>query len=520
MVESLPSVPILIVDDNPENLLVLEAVLRRPGFQIVEALSGKEALLRANEIEFAVIVLDVMMPEMDGYQTAALIRKTTLSSHSPIIFVTAGMNERDLINMGYEAGAVDYIFKPFEPKIMKSKIDIFADMYLIRRENEYQASLLRMHDQEEHNLVLENALDAVVEMNDLGEVIYWNLQAEKVFGWKRTEAIGKRLSQLIIPPKYRSAHDIGLSHFLSTGEGPILNKRIEIEGMKKDGTLIPLELSVTPLRKNKKFTFSAFIRDISDRKREQEIIKVTEASLRQAIKARDEFISICSHELKTPLTSMKIQFQLAQKLYREGNPKVFEKEAVRRRIEIANKQVARMGLLIENMLDVSTISSGRLALETKEVDLLALTREIVETYQEQFDYAHIDLKIISQSPPFMILGDPYRVEQVISNLLNNAIKYGNNSPVKILLGHVDDKVILRVSDEGMGIDPENLSVIFGRFGRGMDATKISGLGLGLYITKEIVEAHKGHIKVESAPGKGSTFTVEFPAYRKEAELSH
>lgn len=175
-------VPILIVDDSPDNLLVLEAVLRRPGFKIVEALSGKEALMRANEQEFAVIVLDVMMPEMDGYETALEIRNKTLSNHSPIIFVTAGMNDRELINMGYEAGAVDYLFKPFDPQIMKSKIDIFADLYLVKKENEYQASLLRMHDQAEHDQVLENALDAVIEMNTEGKVIYWNLQAEKIFG--------------------------------------------------------------------------------------------------------------------------------------------------------------------------------------------------------------------------------------------------------------------------------------------------------------------------------------------------
>lgn len=520
MVESKPLVPILIVDDSPENLLVLEAVLRRPGFRIVQAGSGKEAIVLANQQEFAAIVLDVMMPEMDGYETAMLIRKNTISNHSPIIFVTAGMNERELINLGYEAGAVDYIFKPFDPQIMKSKIDVFADLYLVKRENEDQARLLRMNDQREHIQVLENAMDAVIQMDTEGNVNYWNLQAEKIFGWSKREAIGQKLSRLIIPPRYREAHEKGLSHFLMTGEGPILNKRIEIEAIKKDGTEIPVELSVTPLRIDNKFSFSAFVRDISERKKEQEKIRVTEENLRSAIKARDEFISICSHELKTPLTSMRIQFQLAQKLYREGNPKVFEKESVRKRIEISNKQLSRMGRLIDNMLDVSNISSGKLALEQKEVDLLVLTKEIIDSFQEQLEYSHIDLKIETKSPPFLIQGDAYRMEQVISNLLNNAIKYGNNNPVKIIFDHQGDKVLLSFVDEGLGIDPKNLKMIFNRYDRGMDSSKISGLGLGLYLSKQIVEAHKGQIKVESVVGKGSTFTVEFPAYRKEAELSH
>lgn len=154
------------------------------------------------------------------------------------------------------------------------------------------------------------------------------------------------------------------------------------------------------------------------------------------------------------------------------------------------------------------------------MDLLDLTKEMVESFQEQLEYAHIDLKIIPKNPPFLILGDPTRLEQVISNLLSNAIKYGNNKPVKIFLDHKDDNIILTVQDEGMGIDPQYLNMIFGRYDRAMDSSKISGLGLGLYITKQIVEAHKGVITVESAVGKGSSFTVRFPSLRKEVEISH
>lgn len=513
-------IPILIVDDNPENLLVLEAVLRRPGFQIVEALSGKEALEKALTQEFAVIVLDVMMPEMDGYETATQIRQKTLSKHSPIIFVTAGMNERELVSMGYEAGAVDYIFKPFDPQIMKSKIDIFADLYQVKKENEYQASLLRLHDQEEHNFVLENALDAVVQMNQEGLVIYWNPQAEKIFGWSKAEALGQRLSQLVIPEQYRQAHEQGLRHFLKSGNGPILNNRIEIEAIRKDGSRFPVELAVTPLKLNENYTFSAFVRDISEQKREQEKIRITEENLRHAIHARDDFISVCSHELKTPLTSMKIQFQIAQKLYNENNPKVFDRESVKKRIDISNKQLNRMSRLIENMLDVSRISSGKLEMEPKEIDLMILTQEITDSFEEQLEYANINLAIIAKDPPYLIFGDSYRIEQVLSNLISNAIKYGNSNPVTIELSHTNDRVVVRVTDMGLGIEKENLNMIFGRYERAMDSSKISGLGLGLYISKQIVEAHKGQIKVESEIGKGSTFTVEFPAYRKEAELSH
>lgn len=521
MTEQESLIPILIVDDSQENLLVLEAVLRNPRYEIIEAHDGPEALEKVSQREFAVILLDVQMPGMNGYEVTKKIRELRTNISTPVIFVTAGMNESNLVQLGYEAGAVDYLFKPIEPVILRSKVSVFTNLYSIKKQNEKQAELLRIHDQEERDSFLESALDAVIGMNEEGRIIYWNRQAEIIFGWSKEEALGEKLATLVIPKYYRPEHELGLKNFLKYKTGPILNKRIEVMSLRRDGSEFPVELAVVAIKTNAHYTFSAFVRDISDRKREQMKIKTTEENLKKAIQARDEFISVCSHELKTPLTSMQIQFQLGAKMMKDGNEKVFERESVIKRIDIANKQLKRMGKLIDNMLEVSRIASGKLIIDRKEIDLFKLIHDLLDMYQEQLDYSHIDVNLISKiKSPVLIEGDSYRIEQVLSNLISNAIKYGENRPIDIVLDVSGESALISVRDHGLGIDQENIERIFDRYERAITASEISGLGLGLYISKQIVEAHHGHLRVESQKGQGSTFTVELPMHKEHTELSH
>lgn len=469
--------------------------------------------------------------------------------------------------------------------------------------------------------VLDNALDAVVGMDSEGMVSHWNPQAENMFGFTRDEAIGRRMSETIIPPQYREAHESGMRRYLQTGEGPVLNRRIQITALDKHRREFPIELSITPIRAGASRSFAAFIRDISERQRiEKDLLtksdvlenslngfdivdedgkfvyanraylkmwgydsleeilgtspaahcedpatpaqivaelksrgecniefvarrkdgstfdvhmwarlahdpngreiypstsvditerKRAEEALRRAVQARDEFISICSHELKTPITSMKLQFQMAERQLKRGDSRVFSEEMVRKRIGGTNRQLDRMTRLIEEMLDVTRLTRGHPQLEMERFDLSALLSEMVDRFQEQFAQIGTTLSL-SAEPGLEVEADRYRIEQVVSNLLTNAIKYGGRKPVEMSLRRVGKKAQLCVKDQGQGIRPDSLERIFNRFERAISANNISGLGLGLYICRQIVAAHGGKIWAESQLGEGSTFVMELP----------
>lgn len=235
-------------------------------------------------------------------------------------------------------------------------------------------------------------------------------------------------------------------------------------------------------------------------------------ALKQAISARDEFISICSHELKTPVTSMKLQFQMAARQIQRKDQRVYSKESMERRILSANTQLDRMAKLIEDMLDVSKISSGKLKMEMQAVDLKLLASESIQRFHEQFENMEIPVEFKSSDSSTYVLGDKYRLEQVISNLITNAIKYGEGNKITFTVNSSPTLVTLSVQDKGMGIAKENLDKIFQRYERAVPSSSISGLGLGLFISMQITEAHNGKLRVESQLGEGSTFILELPRF--------
>ena len=228
--------------------------------------------------------------------------------------------------------------------------------------------------------------------------------------------------------------------------------------------------------------------------------KQSEIALNEALFYRDEFLSIASHELKTPLTTLKLQSQLFKRLIARQDPSAYGPEKVDRLIDQTDKQVSRLSRLIDNMLDISRIRTGKLSFNFENINISELVTAVAKK---------TNTNVIHSDEVFCIC-DKLRIEQVLMNLLNNAHSYGMGRPVSITLDKSMDYVSISVTDHGMGIEPQNIEKIFNRFKRAVPASEVSGIGLGLYISREIINAHKGRIDVKSSIGKGSTFTVHLP----------
>ena len=243
-----------------------------------------------------------------------------------------------------------------------------------------------------------------------------------------------------------------------------------------------------------------------------------EALLKEALRARDEFLSIASHELRTPLTSLKLQLQMTRRRIERGDPRAYEPQQVSKLVEQSDRQLERLGRLIEDMLDIARIRTGRLVIEPGRLDAVVLTREVLERLGPHLVEAGTPATL--EAPEQLEAEwDRFRIEQVLTNLLTNAMRYGDRKPVAVTLRSQDGFVLLSVKDHGLGIAKESQERIFNRFERAVSANDVSGLGLGLFICRKLVEAHGGRIWVESeGPGHGSTFFVALPEFPEFNQL--
>ncbi|MBZ4420354.1 PAS domain S-box protein [Myxococcus sp. RHSTA-1-4] len=251
--------------------------------------------------------------------------------------------------------------------------------------------------------------------------------------------------------------------------------------------------------------------DISEARRAESERARLLLEAQQAVRARDEFLTVAAHELRTPLTSLRLHLQLLLRQLARASPEVAEQLASRS--EALERQVGRLAGLIYTLLDVSRLTTGRLSLEPREVDLGLMVGQLAESFGDEFRRLGASITVQGPEEPLVGVWDPLRVEQVVVNLLSNAVRYGGGKPVEVRLWREGTMAVVSVKDQGIGISQEDLSRIFGKFERAVSERHYGGLGLGLYISRQLLDAMEGSIQAESTPGQGSTFTVRLPLTR-------
>ncbi|MDB4966998.1 MAG: Sensor histidine kinase [Myxococcales bacterium] len=514
------SAAILIVDDVPANLLALEAVLQPLGHRTVAARSGNEALKALLDEEFAVILLDVTMPGMDGFETAQLIRDRNKTRSVPIIFLTAVQSDALFVSRAYERGAVDYLTKPFDPDVLRAKVSFFVELYLMRervtqlaaleaRQQEAESARARLREVLMQLPVAMAVTDGREHRVELTNPSFIQLGAA-------SESVGRRLRE-VFPAL--AGDDEELDAVYRSGQ-PLARHERELTSAGADG--IPARRFVTyslqPFRGQDGTVVGVIVcgadvtREVLARENERRAQSERErllGELQLALRSRDDFLMVASHELRTPLTSLQLTASsLVRQLERAGGESL-PAPLLDDRLRTVKRQLDRLEQLINALLDVSRIGVGRLELELERVDAVEVVGEVLARLRDEAARQNVSLRL---EAPAELTGswDRSRLDQVVTNLVTNAIKYGHSKPVDVSISGDESDITLRVRDQGIGVAVEQQHRIFDKFERAASQRNYGGLGLGLWITRELLVLMGGVVTVESSPGNGATFTVTLP----------
>jgi signal transduction histidine kinase len=543
---------ILIVDDRPEKLLALEAVLEDLNQNIVRAYSGREALRHVLDNDFAVILLDVNMPGMDGFETATMIRQRQNSQHIPIIFITAFGDEMHAAR-GYSLGAVDYILAPVLPDVLRTKVAVFVDLYRKTEQTNRQAESLRRRAAQLQKLAAASvAINSALSIEQMMQVITDTAR----------DIVGAHQAIILFLPRNVPAHcpsrTLSVASF-SNKYADWRGRRLNLDAIAS--TLVAQKRTATRLTAHdlRNHPDWEIVRDIeippigggmlatpltgrdgtnfgvlylADRLEDDfsdndEAILVQLAQMasiaienslyaeeREANRLKDEFLATLSHELRTPLNAILGWTQLLQM---EGakNKAINGDDEAMHALEVIERNARSQTKLIEDLLDVSRITTGKLRINVTPVKLGPIVTAALDAVRPAVEARRITLVARLEAGDISIPGDPDRLQQVFWNLLTNASKFTPpDGRIEVLLEDTGEgSVRLSVGDSGAGIDPRFLPFVFDRFRQADSSSTRShgGLGIGLTIVRHIIELHGGAVSAESeGEGLGSVFSVTLP----------
>lgn len=370
-------------------------------------------------------------------------------------------------------------------------------------ERKRQEEILRIRE-ETTRLIMNSALDAIICIDTEARITVWNPQAEKIFGWKAKEVQGLLLTETIIPLQYRAAHERGFKHFLSTGEGPILNQVIEVSALNNSGKEFPIELTIVPIKQEGTLFFCAFLRDITERKSAEQRQKEYSNELKQKNIELEQFAYVVSHDLQEPLRTVSGFVDLLRRHYKGK-----EDETSGRYINFITEASQRMRNLVKDLLDYSRLGRER---KLEQIDCNLVVQDVQSDLAIAIRESHAEVK--TENLP-VIFGYRTEIKQLFQNLLSNSLKFRKQDDIPIISVWAEDQHDywkFTVRDNGIGIHKRHWERIFVIFQRLHLKNEYEGTGIGLSHCKKIVELHEGKIWLESQPGQGADFLFTIKKY--------
>ncbi|RZL35707.1 MAG: response regulator [Rubrivivax sp.] len=526
--DALP-INILIVDDEPANLLVLETVLDDPGYRLVRALSAEQALRALMADEFAVLVLDIQLPDMNGIELAQMIKERKKTAHLPIIFLTAYFDQDQHRLQGYGSGAVDYLSKPVNAVVLRSKVAVFAELHRKTREVQRANTALlaeveerrraeeqlrelnetleqRVRERSEALLqadrklqaTLNSITDGLLLIEHDGRIGYANEQGALLLGCHAAELLGQHRRDVFSG----AAFELGFQRALAGRQAVSFESQVEGDRW--------LQCHCYPSDDG----LSVYFHDVTDRRelqlRREQLLAAEQAARsasEHASHAKEQFIAAVSHELRTPLAAI---VGWANVLVQPG----IDAATVHRGIQAIARNAQAQSVLVADLLEMSRLIAGKLRMDMQPLDLNDIVTNAADTARPTAESRQLGIELQMSPQPAGISGDPSRLMQIVMNLLTNAMKFTPAGGCVTVATTVHaDSVELSVSDTGQGIEAGFIPRLFDRFSQADDlAARVhGGLGLGLSIVKNLTELHGGEVSASSpGPDRGSVFVVRLP----------
>ena len=510
---------ILLVDDQPGKLLSYETILAGLGENLIKATSARGALAHLLREDIAIVVMDVSMPDVDGFELAAMIRQHPRCQRTAIIFVSAvHLSDIDRLK-GYETGAVDYLPVPIVPEMLRAKIRVLADLHrktnqLTRwnaelekrvdaRTRELESSGARLRASEERFRSLAERMPHLVwESGPNASATYLSPRWYEYTGARPNEHLGQGWTGVIHPDDLEGVRE---AWRIATESGGALDYEARLRRNDGEYRWFKMTGEAVTLANGRVDKWVGTCTDIEERRRAEE-------GLREADRRKDEFLAMLAHELRNPLAPIRNTVKLLR-LTGDGDATT---EWGR---DVIERQVEQLTRLVDDLLDVSRITRGKIRLQVEPIDLATVVAGAVETSRPVIDARRHALQVRLPSEPLFVMGDLVRLTQVVSNLLNNATKFQpDGGLITVEVETEGELAVIRVRDRGVGIPREMLGKVFELFAqvdRTVDRSE-GGLGIGLSLAKNLVALHGGSIRATSGGhGRGSEFSVRLPILTRQ-----